>query len=67
MISHANQHPYEGGIPVYRARVIISLLNDIIGYDDESVCELHGILRHSNQQSGVEKEKRITIRPNLSS
>ncbi len=54
ILSVANQCPYEGGISVYRARVFVSLLNDTIGYDDETVCELQGIYRQSIQQSSIE-------------
>lgn len=67
MISHANQCPYEGGIPVYRARVIISLMNDSIDYDDESVCELQGIYRKSINNSINETDNGVTIRPNPAS
>ena len=62
-----NQCPYEGGVTVYRARVYISMLNDTIGYDDDTVCELQGIYRQSVQHSKVEIENGITIRPNPSS
>ena len=67
MISHANQCPYEGGISVYRARVLVSLLNDSIGYEDESVCELQGIYRQSINNSINEIDNGIIIRPNPTS
>ena len=62
-----NQCPYEGGVTVYRARVYISMLNDTIGYDDDTVCELQGIYRQSIQQTIVEIENGILIRPNPAS
>ena len=67
MMNTQNQCPYEGGVTVYHARVFISMLNDTIGYDDDTVCELQGIYRQSIQQTIVEIENGILIRPNPAS
>ena len=52
---------------MYRARVLVSLLNDSIGYEDESVCQLQGIYRQSIKNSTKEIDNRIAIRPNPTS
>ena len=62
-----NQCPYQGGVSVYRARVLISMLNEDVEYDDDAVCELQGIYRQSVQHPKVKIENGITIRPNPTS
>lgn len=52
----ANQCPYAGGKAVIQARVIASMFNDSIQYDDISVCLQAGYYRQAQNQ---QKEKQI--------
>jgi hypothetical protein len=45
LLSIAHQCPAAGGKAVFQARVMLSLINDSIQYDDENACLLAGIYR----------------------
>ncbi|MCZ2276309.1 MAG: T9SS type A sorting domain-containing protein, partial [Bacteroidia bacterium] len=65
ILTVAQQCPYAGGTSVYRARVLISLINDSIEYDDSYVCAQAGYYRKKQDvTSQAGKEIRLKIIPN---
>lgn len=64
----AVQCPYSGGHAVYEARVILELLNEslnnIVEYNDDSVCIQHGIYRQAQYNSSELPLQEILIKPN---
>lgn len=53
LVAIANQCPYAGGKAVYRARIMISELDTVMDFDDESTCATLGIYREMNLSKGV--------------
>ena len=64
--SIAQQCPYQGGKAVYEARFFISLFNDSITYDDQSVCLGQGIFRMNGQGNAKMNTVQLEIKPNPS-
>jgi hypothetical protein len=63
LYSVANQCPYKGGNAVFRARVLMSILNDTLSYDDGNTCLQQGIYRVA-VPGKIENYRRIIIQPN---
>ena len=66
VLAIAQQCPYQGGKAVYEARFFISLFNDSITYDDQSVCLGQGIFRMNGQGNTKENTLQLEIKPNPS-
>ena len=62
----AVQCPYSGGPAVYRARTLISLINDSMQYEDEMVCGILGIMRAHSLTDEAEKNY-LKVFPNPAS
>jgi hypothetical protein len=59
------QCPYAGGTAVYRARSLISLMNDSVDYDDSYVCAQAGYFRKKQETKSIlPAMKKIAIVPN---
>jgi hypothetical protein len=63
----AQQCPYKAGISVYRARILVSLLNDTIEYNDDVICLQSGIYRNASLPVKYNKPDDIQIIPNPAS
>jgi hypothetical protein len=66
VLAIAQQCPYQGGKAVYEARFFISLFNDSITYDDNSVCLGQGIFKMNGQGNAKENTLQLEIKPNPS-
>lgn len=62
LLSIAEQCPYYGGEAVYRARSVLMLVNDSLGYNDDANCLLYGIYR--NGQTITNNNLKIVVKPN---
>ena len=62
----AVQCPYSGGPAVYRARTLISIVNDSMQYQDDDVCSILVILRKHSLKNEVEN-RRLRVFPNPAS
>ena len=62
----AHQCPYQDGNAVYSARFFVSLFNDSITYDDQSICLGQGIFRMNGQGNNKENTLQLEIKPNPS-
>ncbi|MCO5288439.1 MAG: T9SS type A sorting domain-containing protein [Bacteroidetes bacterium] len=67
ILSVAQQCPYAGGNAVIRARVWISMINDSIEYNDNTICLQSGIYRMANDTTGKINYSDIKIIPNPAS
>jgi len=63
ILAIAQQCPYAGGKSVYEARTLLSLLNDTIEFDDESICLTAGIYK-SSDYSDIKANNEVEIIPN---
>ncbi len=64
ILSVAQQCPYAGGNAVIRARVWISMINDSIEYNDNTICLQSGIYRMANDTAEKINYSDIKIIPN---
>ncbi|MEP7171156.1 MAG: T9SS type A sorting domain-containing protein, partial [Bacteroidota bacterium] len=64
ILNVATQCPYIGGTAVYRARPYVTMFNDTIEYNDDDLCEQHGIYRVAQDKNTEIKNRDILIIPN---
>jgi hypothetical protein len=61
----ANQCKFKGGPAVIRARNLLQLLDDLLFFDDNSICEAVGIYRSTAPKStSTQTRNKISVQPN---
>ncbi|MBK9422749.1 MAG: right-handed parallel beta-helix repeat-containing protein [Bacteroidetes bacterium] len=61
----ANQCKFKGGPAVIRARNLLQLLDELLFFDDNSICEASGIYRNTQHSStSIKPINKISVQPN---
>ena len=66
LYSIAYQCPFSGGVGVFQARVLVSLYDDNVEYDDNTTCELDGYAMRQTSNAQTQEKISFSVLPNPS-